>query len=185
MRIRTAQSAYRKRYGWAQAQILIAKLFEIAKHEVVIVSGHLTDENSDGVEVYGHAPVITAAKKFLQDSAAKLSIILQDAELDRGNENRLLRNLAEDPARKGKVRVVFPTAKAVGESTPHFMVSDRYAYRFEQNPVPKKTEAIANFGDPKNGKTLAAYFDVLLDDLQKSKMVVCDRLLSVNEPLIA
>lgn len=167
------------------ARILIHKLFEIARKHVVIVSGHLTDLNQDNVDVYGHEPVIAAAKKFLTDKTATLQIILMDGELDRGNGNRLLRALADDPARKGDVRLIIPGEDVLSGKTPHFMVCDRFAYRFEQDPDPKKTEAIANFGDARWGRRLAEYFDVLMAGLIESKKLLSDTTLRANEPLIA
>lgn len=144
------------------ARILIAKLFEIAKEEVQIVSGKLTDTSAKGVDVYGHQPVIDQAKRFLSSPGTVLSIVLQDGRIDQGNDNRFLKQLMTDPARNGTIQVYAPPADIVDSATPHFMVADGGAYRLETakdaDPKEEAIKAIANFGDLLSGRELAALF---------------------------
>jgi hypothetical protein len=144
------------------ARILISKLFEIAKEKVEIVSGRLTDVNPKGIDVYGFESVIAAARKFLTAPSTVLTIIVQHGSVHRGNENRFLKQVVDDPNRNGTVHLCIPKIGLLDESVPHFMVSDRGAYRVETGKDAKPSEeaikAIANFGDAKTGEELAKLF---------------------------
>jgi hypothetical protein len=150
------------------ARILIAKLFEIAESEVVIVSGSLTDESEAGLDVYGYEPVIRAAQKFLRDDPnAHLSIILQQGEMHHGNKNRFFRSVVNDTARCGAVTITTPKAGVFDSAMPHFMVADSSSYRIETGTdATDKSErmtAVANFGDAATAGDLRSYFDEVID----------------------
>lgn len=150
------------------ARILIAKLFEIADQDVVILSGHLTDKDDNDIDIYGHQPLIEKAVKFIRDPKANLSILLQRGEAHRGNENRFLCAVINDELRCGSVTLIRPQEGIVEVNTPHFMVCDKYAYRYEEKPDPVKTEAIANFGDSNTGKELASYYNDITTFIKKT-----------------
>ena len=150
------------------ARILITKLFEIAESEVVIVSGRLTDTSESGHEVYAYEPVINAAKQFLINPNAQLSIVLQEGEMQLGNGNRFFRAVVNDENRRGVVTITTPKQKTLGSEIPHFMVTDRSAYRLEtgtdaMNKAPDRMTAVANFGDLATADDLRIYFDEVID----------------------
>jgi hypothetical protein len=150
------------------ARILIAKLFEIAEREVVIVSGALTDKTQAGADVYGHQPVIQAAQAFLQDPNAHLSIVLQEGEMHGGNENRFFRSIVDGDGRCGIVTVIIPKKGVLGVEVPHFMIADKSSYRLEtgleaMDKGADRLTAVANFGDQVTATDLRAYFDEVMD----------------------
>jgi hypothetical protein len=150
------------------ARILIAKLFEIAESEVVIVSGCLTHKSETGHDVYGHEPVVNAAKKFLSDPNAQLSIILQQGEMQDGDDNRFFHSVVNDPKRCGILTITTPPKGTLGTEIPHFMIADRASYRLEtgSEAINKKTDtmtAVANFGDQVTAADLRGYFDEVID----------------------
>jgi hypothetical protein len=158
------------------ARILINKLFEIATKEVVIVTGSLRDQTTTGTDVYGYEPVIEAARKFLADPSAALTIILQQGELHQGNKNRLLRTIINDQNRNGVVSLTTPPPDMLDSTVPHFMVADQFAYRIETGADAKDIDsidrmtAVANFGDHKTGIELHAYFDEIVQFVGKASM---------------
>lgn len=154
------------------ARVLIAKLFEIARSDVRLVSGHLRVETAKGVEIYGHKPVIDAAKKFLRDPNAHLSITVQGSEVDRGDDNIFLKSVVEDPSRNGKITVYVPAfGELKKDDTPHYMVADREAYRFETgvdaSPTQTSIVAIANFGDPRTAEDLSDLYSETIEYLDE------------------
>jgi hypothetical protein len=146
------------------ARILIDKLFEIARANVFLVSGTVRETSGRGVEIYAHQKVIDSAKRFLALAESRLDIVVQSGEIDNGNGNRFLRSVINEPSRCGTVSLYLPDAGVLPENrTPHFMVSDRSAYRFETgkdaNPENEKITAVANFGDVPKAQILASIFD--------------------------
>lgn len=148
------------------ARILIGKLFEVARRDVRIVSGALTETTRDGVEVYSYEPLVEQAKKFLAQPETSLSIIVQSGRLDGGEENVFLRQLRSDNSRAGSINVFVPRQDLLGDSAPHFMVADALAYRLETGqdarPGNESTAAVANFGDEKSAEGLRGLFEDLL-----------------------
>ena len=146
------------------ARILIAKLFETARHTAVLVSGQLMDTTKDGDEVYGYKDVITAAVQFLRRQGSKCQIILEEP-IDMGVRNRFLRATINDNDRKGEI-VIYPKTEAVTvTSTPHLMVNDALAYRLELDN--KKIEAFANFGDERYAASVVQLFQKLESYVQQ------------------
>ncbi|MGQ0741895.1 MAG: hypothetical protein ACT4OG_06325 [Alphaproteobacteria bacterium] len=148
------------------ARILISKLFEIARREVLLISGTVREasDEQNGVEIYPHPPVIEQAQRFLRLPNTSLSILVQTGTIDRGQENRFLNAIINDEARVGIVKILQPKKGSLStDETPHFMVSDRAAYRFEtgRDATPTNTgiSAVANFGDTKGAKGLGELFD--------------------------
>ncbi len=145
------------------ARVLISKLFETARQEVLLVSGRLTDitekNESDPdmseVEIYGHAPLINNARSFLKRSGSTLRIIvMQPVHL--GNANRFLKGLINDPERQGEVSLYNADSDTVATKPPHFVVTDALAFRYETDD--ENVVAVANFGDGKTAKALQTAF---------------------------
>jgi len=150
------------------ARILIDKLFNIARTSVYLVTGSLRQASTENIEIYAHARVIESAKKFLRSSpAASLSIVIQGGEIDGGAENRFLREIVDDAARQGVITVYRPKQGVLSShETPHFMVTDSSAYRFETgkdaSPRNESISAVANFGDDESARTLSNIFTKVL-----------------------
>jgi hypothetical protein len=144
------------------ARILISKLFEIAAGDVRLITGTLREKTSQGIEIYGHEPVISRAKEFLQRPNTRLSILIQTGIVDRGERNRFIESVVGDPARKGTVVFYVPRREVLGSEVPHFMVSDSSVYRLETgeeaNPANTEYTAVANFGDVDLARSLSDYF---------------------------
>ena len=146
----------------AHARILISKLFEVAKKEVLIVTGHLSEASDAGIPIYADDDVIANAQKFLRNSESRLSIIPQSGTIDSGEKNKFLFYLREDKRRLGTVTVYLPEPGLVEDASPHFMVSDGWAYRFETGadalPANESITAVANFGNPTAALTFVEMF---------------------------
>lgn len=144
------------------ARILIAKLFEIAKKEVLLVTGHLRVQCQNGIDVYGYRDVIARAKNFLSDPSAKLKIVVQSGEVDGGDNNRFLKEIINNECRNGIVKLGIPTANALDSDFPHFMVADGAAYRIETGSDAhldhENITAIANFGDAPTAVNLRDFY---------------------------
>jgi hypothetical protein len=146
------------------ARILIDKLFEVARSNVSLISGVLRQQNKDGVQIYSHDNVIARAKKFLASPQSTLDVVLQKGSLDGGSENKFFNEIVNDPTRRGTVSIYYPKEGVLSaHETPHFMVSDRSAYRFETgkdaDPTNESVTAIANFGDLATAGMLSEIFD--------------------------
>jgi hypothetical protein len=117
--------------------------------------------------VYGHEPVIHAAKKFLLDPNAQLSIILQEGEMQNGDQNRFFRAIVNDPERCGVITLTTPKKGILDSTVPHFMISDRASYRIETGTdamdKSERMTAVANFGDQETANDLRVYFDEVID----------------------
>lgn len=142
------------------AQILISKLFEVANHDVAIVSGALTNSVT-GIDIYGDPTVIRNAKAFVENPAATLRIVLESGEIDGGEENRFAREVIDHPGRNAPVVMFRPKDMAFEPRLPHFMVCDREFYRVETKP--DETEAYANFGDSNAATGLRDFFDEITE----------------------
>ena len=159
------------------AKILISKLFEIAKSEVLLISGSLRIANEAGIEIYGFDSVIKNALSFLAKPNTKFSVIVQTGAIDKDNKNRFLSALIDDEKRKGSIDLLVPPKSIFDFSVPHFMVSDGSAYRLETGEdahtklSANSITAVANFGDKQTAKDLKEYFSELAQFLVKEKGV--------------
>jgi hypothetical protein len=145
------------------ARILIDKLFDIAERDVCLVTGSLRQAGREGAQIYSHENVIASAQRFLAKPGSSLSIILQSGKLDGGNTNKFLCDVIGSQSRTGTVIILMPKPEVLSHNeTPHFMVTDRTAYRFETgkdaDPNNEAISAVANFGDEKSAKILAEIF---------------------------
>lgn len=167
------------------ARILIAKLFEIARYEVRLMSGQLRTKTDQGVEIYGHKPVVAAAQKFLRDPTASLSITVQSGEIDADDKNIFLKSIVEDQSRKGKVIVYIPArGELEAEDTPHYMVADREAYRLETFVDDRSTPTmvgVANFGDPGTAVDLIDLYDETVAYLERPETTTVKRIYLAGE----
>ena len=148
------------------AVVLISKLFEIAKKEVLLVTGRLTEiSQRDGVPIYADAGVIAKAKEFLRRDGSRLSIIAQSGDIQNGVQNRFLASITSDGDRRGQVTVYLPRQTALDDTSPHFMLSDKSAYRFETGadalPANESITAVANFGNEGNAREFSEMFEDL------------------------
>jgi hypothetical protein len=139
----------------SHARVLIAKLFETARQSVSIVSRHLTDVTGANEDIYGDPNVIAQAVQFLRREGTRLEIILDEA-VHFGTKNRFLHTVIGDEGRKGDVVLYPDTGIIKNNKTPHFMVTDALAYRFEIDD--KRVTALANFGDKRTATLLQALF---------------------------
>jgi len=145
------------------ARILIEKLFEIARNDACLVTGSLRQTNRSGVDIYAHDRVISSAKKFLASKDSQLSVVVQTGKIDGGANNAFFKAVVNNPERQGIVRIYLPADGALSASdTPHFMISDGSAYRYETgkdaSPANESISAIANFGDLRTAETLSDIF---------------------------
>jgi hypothetical protein len=149
------------------AVVLISKLFEIAKSEVLLVTGRLTEVSSrDDVPIYADTGVISKAKDFLRTAGSRLSIIAQSGDVQGGARNRFISALTSDEKRLGQIVVYLPKETALDGTSPHFMLTDRSAYRFETGadalPSNESITAVANFGNEQNASEFSEiFFDLL------------------------
>jgi hypothetical protein len=143
------------------ARILITKLFEIAKKDVLLVSGKLTDTTEEGVEIYAYKELVEQAKRFLREPNANLTIVVLSGAIDRDEKNRFLTELTGAKDRLGMIKILLPNEGAIKDA-PHFMVVDQTAYRYDADgavaPKHDSVTAIANFGDVEGAKELAELF---------------------------
>jgi hypothetical protein len=164
------------------ARILIEKLFEVAKREVLLVSGTVREKSTSAqVEIYSYTPLVERARGFLSKPGTKLSVVVQTGAIDKDGANKFLHGIIDAPDRLGDVTIYLPNANALNSSeTPHFMVSDRETYRFETGtdatPGNEAITAVANFGDAATAQELGAMFDDIVsllntDDNLRSKQV--------------
>lgn len=158
------------------AVILIRKLFEIAKGEVLLVTGRLTEVSGrDRIPIYSDQNVIAEAQKFLRRADSKLSIIVQCGVMQSGDGNRFLAGLKADKERLGTVKVYLPQPNALADTSPHFMVTDKSAYRFETGedalPTNESITAVANFGNEATAKDFSAIFADLEDLLHTDENI--------------
>lgn len=171
------------------ARILIAKLFEIAKSDVHLISGKLCQTNQSGVDIYNHRPLIEQAKDYLRRPGTSFSVIFQRGAIDRADKNEFLSEIASDPKRQGIISLIVPRANTLGAEVPHFMVSDGSAYRLETgeqaDPTNQTHSAVANFGDFPTARSLRAYFSELVAYLKTDSHLEYRRDLPPGSNLIA
>jgi hypothetical protein len=86
-----------------------------------------------------------------------LRIIVQKP-IERGTDNRLLKAIIPDRARKGDIFIYQCNDDANKIAPQHFVVTDAQAYRRETND--KKVLAVANFGDNDTAKYLQEVFKI-------------------------
>lgn len=162
------------------ARILIRKLFEIAKFDVRLITGKLTEiSDVDKVPLYSDHSVIDKAQVFLRRPGSRLSIIAVEGLIDNADNNIFLRRILQDKDRLGVVRVAIPKLADIADlGIPHGMVADGEAYRFEtgadalNQKEPSAFTAIANFGNPENGLKIYSYFANLYRHLPDASISV-------------
>jgi len=154
------------------ARLIIAKLFELAKREICLVSEALTACTESGVELYAYRPIIENMNRFLRDPNAVLSIIIQSGHIEGKESNEFLREVINATTRNGTVLVHLPEPGVLSDRVHHFIVVDEAMIRSESSDAPRDRDepigALANFGNLKDASDLKALYTELLKYLDKN-----------------
>lgn len=140
------------------ARYLIKKLFSIASRNVRLYTGRL-DQKSDrsaGLLIYAWDDLIREVISFLSLKDARLDILVQK-EIDGDKEHPLIQEI-RNKGLFGKVNIKQVNRTDPFADTPtHFMTVDASAFRLETDD--ERTEAVANFWNPRLTKRLNSVFD--------------------------
>ena len=152
---------------------LIYRFFLCATKEVRIFSGKLTryadsDYKPEGMPVYAEERILGAVRVFLADSGTKLKIVVEELDVDEG----------EDPSAHPLVKEVMELRKSgllegscelmqlkrdqgeqlrKEERLNHMTIADQSMYRVETGR--KDASGYANFRDPLGAEGLIRFFD--------------------------
>jgi hypothetical protein len=137
------------------ARIIFNKFFCNAKKEVRIYSGSLMCRR-DGIQIFSWDPLIESAKEFLRKSGTSLKVLLEN-ELDKDCDNGFYSKLTDCGFSTDSLEFRTFNAANKGKFGSHFAVMDTAGFRIEVNDI--KTEALANFNNPKIAKRLVKSFD--------------------------
>lgn len=156
------------------ARYVIAKLFELARKEVCLVSDGLLHEDHNHVELYTYPPIMENADRFLsRDPNAVFSIIVRANGIERGEQNEFLSKLINSKTRVGTVELYVPQVDLLDSHVHHFIVVDNLLIRSESSKAPKDKDepigALANFGNAKDAQDLRLLFSQLLSYLKQHK----------------
>lgn len=141
----------------AHAAILLEAMFTKADRDMRIFSRSL-DEST-----YDNADLIDAAQRFLSRPATRLRILLQNRiDVSALKSHPLIKALSEmtaalTTAHEQKLQIRFAEGAYSKDSAKHLAVMDDLGFRFEVDH--DKTQAIANFNEPRVASELATAFD--------------------------
>lgn len=129
-------------------QIVVARLFAVAKHSIRILGGSLDSR------VYASNDVLSSARQFLSGADAEMKILLDLDHADARRKHPFLQ-LAESFDGKVSVGVLAPRFADLVDL--HFIVADQFSYKLK---TPKHIESsIAAFGDAGGAKNLGSIFE--------------------------
>jgi len=130
------------------AAALIETMFDNAEKDVRIFTGKLAKAT------YDQPDLVAAAARFLERPGARLRILVQRQLTHADLQDRaLLAKLNESV----KLEIKQATGSYAESDANHFAVMDERGFRFELEH--SKSEAVANFNEPRIARELIAAFD--------------------------
>jgi hypothetical protein len=130
------------------AAALIETMFDNAEKDVRIFTGKLAKAT------YDQPDLVAAAARFLERPGARLRILVQ-RQLTRADlqDRAMIAKIHESP----KLEIRQATGSYAESDANHFAVMDEHGFRFELEH--SKSEAVANFNEPRIARELIAAFD--------------------------